>query len=102
VVAVPTLLITSRCHASASSRRIFGSTSSPPGYLRLFLRHFEAAGHPKPPGRTLLEYINSLKQSGLIADEYDAMTAYTYRISYEAASRDPAFEKSISRMIRSA
>lgn len=100
VAAIIVLLVTSLFRPYLSTHRTPGQTSAPPGYLRLFLRHFAKTGHPKRPSQTLLEYIAQLRRMGIITDEYDEMAAYTYRISYEEAPRDHAFEKSTIHQIR--
>ncbi len=78
---------------SMTTGSMSGRRSALPGYLRTFLRRFARAGHPKKPGETLQEYVHRLKRLGLITGEYDEMTAYTYRVIYEGAERDPPYER---------
>lgn len=71
-----------------------------PGYLQALSRHFALARSRRRPGTTLAEYLDALRDEGLLTDELAALQHYHYATRYQGQPRDPAREKTFIRQIR--
>lgn len=96
------IILLARTAGTRSGARARGSIARtpPPGFYAHFCRHFAKGGQPRRPGRTPREFLDRLKHTGRVADEFDDMIEYLYDISYKGGTRRAEFEREVKRRIR--
>ena len=66
-----------------------------------YLGAWEARGQMKPPGQTLMEFLEAMKARGFCDREFDELTRYVYQVRYAGLPQDPAKEAAFRSLIGS-
>ncbi|MDB6069707.1 MAG: conserved rane protein of unknown function, Transglutaminase-like [Verrucomicrobiales bacterium] len=81
-----------RTASAAEAAKARAALDIQPPYFMEFLRISEAAGHPKPDGRTPMEHFRALDHAGLPVPPLRPLISYHCATRYEDAPRDPEQE----------
>lgn len=85
---------------SAPDSDIVYTQNTRPEFIEAILALGESAGIPRPPGRTLKEYIGELQQSGLYSPTIEEAVDYFYNVRYGEKKSDPGIERRFLEAIR--
>jgi transglutaminase-like putative cysteine protease len=84
--------------ARRDEERRYG-TCRKPNYFRLFCSHYARRGMPIRKGQTAREYLNALKQHGLVGDDCDPLVDYFERTAYGQFPSSPMAESRFKSLV---
>jgi transglutaminase-like putative cysteine protease len=73
-------------------RRVHAAYGGAPSFYRMFCKHYASRGCKKKPGMTPREYLEELKQQGLVGDNHDSLVDYLCSICYGGKPRQHFME----------